>query len=90
MLKSIAKLICPSSRKIAESVANSIQAGYNGITIAKREKIARYTAYANKAAYYAEKLNALAADGKIDDDERERIAEILEPMIEAAKDIVFE
>ena len=89
MLKSIAKLICPSSRAIAESAANSIQSGYNGIAVDKREKIARYTSLAKKAAYYAEKLDALAADGRIDDAERERIAEVLEPLIESAKEVVF-
>lgn len=89
MFKKIAKLICPSSRKIAESIANSIQSGYNGIAIDKREKIARYTALAKKAAYYAEKLNALAADGRIDDEERDRIAEALKPLIDAAKEMVF-
>ena len=89
MLKSIAKLICPSSRKIAESAANSIQQGYNGIAVDKREKIARYTALARKAAYYAEKLDALAADGKIDDAERDKIANVLEPLVDAAKEMVF-
>lgn len=89
MLKSLAKLICPSSRSIAESAANSIQAGYNGIAIDKREKIAHYTSIAKKAAQYAERLDALAADGKIDDAERERIAAALEPLIESAKEIVF-
>ena len=89
MLKSIAKLLCPSSRKIAESAANSIQVGYNGVSPDKRDKIARYTSLAKKAAYYAEKLDALVGDGKIDDAERERIAAALEPMIEAAKEVVF-
>ena len=89
MLKYIAKLLCPSSRKIAESAANSIQAGYNGIAVDKREKIAHYASLAKKAAYYAEKLDALAADGKIDDAERERIAAVLEPLVESAKEIVF-
>lgn len=89
MLKSIAKLICPSSRAIAESAANSIQSGYNGVSPDKREKIAKYSSLAKKAAYYAEKLDALVGDGKIDDAERERIAAALEPMVEAAKSIVF-
>ena len=89
MLKSIAKLICPSSAKIAESAANSIQAGYNGVSPDKREKIAKYTSFAKKSAYYAEKLDALVGDGKIDAEERERIAAALEPLIESAKEIVF-
>lgn len=89
MLKSIAKLICPSSRKIAESAANSIQEGYNGVSPDKREKIAKYASLAKKVAYCAEKLDALVGDGKIDDAERERIAAALEPLVESAKSIVF-
>ena len=89
MLKTIAKLICPSSASIAESAANSIQAGYNGIAVDKREKIAHYASLAKKAASYAEKLDALAADGKIDDAERVKIAAALEPLVEAAKEMVF-
>lgn len=89
MLKLIAKLFCPSSKSLAQTAADSIQAGYNGIAIDKREKIAHYSSFAKKAAEYAERLDAIAADGTIDDDERNRIASLLEPMIESAKKIVF-
>lgn len=89
MFKSIAKLLCPSSASLADKAAESIQVGYNGIAVDKREKIARYTSLAKKMGYYAEKLDALAGDGRIDDEERERIADVLAPLIESAKNIVF-
>lgn len=90
MLKSIAKVLCPSSAKIAESAANSIQVGYNGVSPDKREKLARYSAIARKIGEQQAKLDALVADGKIDDEERDRIAAALEPLIESAKAIVFD
>ena len=43
----------------------------------------------HRIAYYAEKLDALAADGKIDDAERDRITNVLEPLVDAAKEMVF-
>lgn len=90
MLKAIAKLICPSSEKLADKAAKSIQTGYNGIEQSKRDKLAKYIGIANRFAAYAKQLNDLAADGKIDDGERDRIAIALYPMIESAKEIVFE
>ena len=90
MKKMIAKIFCPSSKTLAAASARKIAKGYNAIDSAKREKLARYSAYAKKIAYYQGKLDAIVADGKIDADEEARIAAALEPLIEGAKNIVFE
>ncbi len=90
MLKSIAKLFCPSSKKLADAAANRIATGFNSIDEGKREKLAKYSAYAKRIAEYQAKLDEIVADGKIDADEEARIAAALEPMIEEAKKIVFE
>lgn len=89
MLKSIAKMFCPSSAKLAESAAKSIQAGYNGIQTETREKIAKYSALAKRIGEMQSKLDTLLSDNVIDDAERDKIAAALEPLIESAKDIVF-
>lgn len=89
MLKSIAKFICPSSKKIAESAAHAVATSYNGIGDGKRENIAKYSAAAKKIAEYQAKLDEIVKDGVIDEVEEARIAAALEPMVDAAKEIVF-
>ena len=80
MLKSIAQLFCPSSRKLADAAASKIATGFNSIDEGKREKLAKYSAYAKRIAEYQAKLDEIVADGKIDADEEARIAAALEPM----------
>ena len=89
MLKKLAALICPSSKKISKDAAHAVATGYNGIGDGKREKIARYSAAAKKIAEYQAKLDEIVKDGRIDEEEEARIAAALEPMVDAAKSIVF-
>lgn len=90
MFKKIAKLICPASKKIADDTAHSIATGYNGIGDGKRQKIARYSEIAKRIGTYQAKLDAIVADGHIDEAEEARISAALEPLIEDAKKIVFD
>lgn len=88
-LMAIAKLFCPSAKTIANAAAAKAQKDYNGVDQTKRELIA---SYADKIAALNEeskKLLQMTADGKIDDIERDQIAEMLEPLIEKAKSMVF-
>lgn len=90
MLKKIAKLLCPSSRRLADAAANRMANGYNSIDEGNRDRLAKYSACVKRIAYYQDKLNAIVADGRIDAEEEARIAAALEPMIEEAKKIVFD
>lgn len=90
MFKKIAKFLCPSSKKIADKAAHSIAAGYNGIGDGSRQKIAKYSEIAKRFGEYQAKLDAIVADGRIDEAEEARISAALEPMIEDAKKIVFD
>lgn len=85
-----AKKLCPSSKTIAKATADKAQKDYNGIDQAKRELIARYADKADAFNEYAKKLRQMIADGKIDDLERDQLAEMLEPIIEKAKALVFD
>ena len=84
-----AKKLCPSSKTIAAAAASKAQKGYNGIDKEKRELISRYADKADSFNAHAKKLRQMIADGKIDDLERDQLAEMLEPLIENAKELVF-
>ena len=85
-----AKKLCPSSKTIAAAAASKAQKGYNGIDKEKRELISSYAAKADSFNAHAKKLRQMIADGKIDDLERDQLAEMLEPLIENAKELVFD
>ena len=85
-----AKKLCPSSKTIAKAAADKAQKDYNGIDQAKRDLIARYADRADAFNEQAKKLRQMIADGKIDDLERDQLAEMLEPLIEKAKELVFD
>ena len=85
-----AKKLCPSSKTIAAAAASKAQKGYNGIDKEKRELISRYADKADAFTEQAKKLRQMIADGKIDDLERDQLAEMLEPLIENAKELVFD
>ena len=85
-----AKKLCPSSKRIATAAAEKVQKNYNGIDQAKRDLIASYADRADAFNEHAKKLRQMIADGKIDDLERDQLAEMLEPLIEKAKELVFD
>ena len=84
-----AKKLCPSSKTIAAAAASKAQKGYNGIDKEKRELISRYADKADSFNAHAKKLRQMITDGKIDDLERDQLAEMLEPLIKNAKELVF-
>ena len=89
MLKTLAKLICPASKKIADDAAHSIAAGYNGIGDGKRQKLAKYSAIATRITACQARIDAIIRDGHIDAAEEAEISALLEPMIDNAKALVF-
>ena len=84
-----AKKLCPSSKTIAMAAAGKAQKDYNGIDQSKRELISSYADKADAFTEQAKKLRQMIADGKIDDLERDQLAEMFEPLIEKAKELVF-
>ena len=85
-----AKKICPSSKTISEVAADKAQKRYNGIDESKRKLISDYADKADALNKYALELRKMIADGKIDDLERDQIAKMLEPLIEKAKELIFD
>ena len=90
MLKAIAKLICPSSRKIAESAADRIQSGVNGIDAEKKAVVAKYATAANEIGEIGNRLTAMLKDGTIDDAEKSVLVAYIESLTDKAKAIVFD
>lgn len=90
IMKSLAKLVCPSSASIASSSAHSIATGYNGLHEERRLNLAKYSASAKKIMEYQAKIDTIIQDGIIDPEEEARIAAALEPLIEEAKKLVFD
>lgn len=89
ILAVVAKKLCPSSKRIARNAATKIQQSYNKIEEGKRTSIAEYAQKAAEIGRYGEELRRMVEDGQIDDLERDRIADLLAPIIEAGKNIVF-
>lgn len=90
MLKKIAKLLCPSSRKIAESAAERIQSAYNGVAEGKRAVVAHYAGIANEIGQCGQNLAKMLKDGVIDEVERETLVRYIEVLADKAKAIIFE
>jgi hypothetical protein len=90
MLKKLAKLLCPSSRKIAESAAQRIQYEYNSVAEGKRAIVAHYASIANEIGEWGQHIAKMLEDGVIDDVERETLISYIEALTNKAKAIVFE
>ena len=73
------KLFIPKPAKIAEMAAEAIAKAINESN--KTELIAKYDSYAIKLTELQTFIVKLLEDGKIDDSEKAKIAEMLEPIM---------
>ena len=74
------KLFIPKPAKIAEIAAEAIAKAINESN--KTELIAKYDSYAIKLTQLQTFIVKLLEDGKIDDSEKAKIAEMLTPIME--------
>ena len=79
-MKWFIKLFIPKPAKIAEIAAESIAKAINESN--KTELIAKYDSYAVKLTELQTFIVKLLEDGKIDDSEKAKIAEMLTPIME--------
>lgn len=80
MLKSIAKWLMPSPKKLSVMAAEKIQSAVN--SSGKEDLIARYATMADSATEIQKWVTELLVDGKIDDLEKQEISDKLEPLLE--------
>ena len=80
MLKSLIKLFIPSSKKLADMAAEQICNAVNGLN--KEAQIANLTKYAEILTDIQAKICVLLKDGKLDEEEKQKIAADLEPFID--------
>lgn len=76
----LVKLFIPKPAKIAEIAAEAIAKAINESN--KAELIAKYDSYAIKLTQLQTFIVKLLEDGKIDDSEKAKIAEMLTPIME--------
>ena len=76
----LVKLFIPKPAKIAEIAAEAIAKAINESN--KTELIAKYDSYAVKLTELQTFIVKLLEDGKIDDSEKAKIAEMLTPIME--------
>ena len=79
-MKWLVKLFIPKPAKIAEIAAEAIAKAINESN--KAELIAKYDSYAIKLTQLQTFIVKLLEDGKIDDAEKAKIAEMLTPIME--------
>ena len=80
MLKSLIKLFIPSSKKLADMAAEQICNAVNGS--GKEKQISEIMKYVDVLADLQNKIATLLKDGKLDEEEKQKIAADLEPFID--------
>lgn len=78
MISRIAKMLMPSPSRLAKMAAGKVQELANGSD--KFAAAAKYSVMADEALEICRFLRDIAEDGKIDDTERDKIAERLTPL----------
>lgn len=86
MLKSIAKWLMPSPKKLSNMAAEKIQAAVN--QSGKEDLIAKYASMADSATEIQKWITELLVDGKIDDIEKNDIADKLEPLLKKIVELI--
>lgn len=86
MFKSIVKMLMPSAKTLAKYAADGIAKAVNKSD--KEELIAKYALMANEATEVQAYIVKLLVDGKIDNTERDEIAEKLAPFMEKALELL--
>ena len=80
MIKSLIKLFLPSSKKLATIASEQICNAVNGL--GKEKQISEIMKYVDVLADLQNKIATLLKDGKLDEAEKQQIANDLEPFIE--------
>ena len=80
MIKSLIKLFLPSSKKLATIASEQICNAVNGM--GKEKQISEIMKYVDVLADLQTKIATLLKDGKLDEEEKQKIAADLEPFIE--------
>ena len=81
-MKWLIKLVCPSGETLAGYAAEGVAKSVNSSSDNVREKIAKYSAYANEATRIANTLTGMVVDGEIKPDETEALKEMLTPLFD--------
>ena len=81
MLNWIAKLFIPNPRKLSVLASQACQQFINQQPEDRAAQIARASDVASKLSDIQSKLSKALADGKLDDEETAKLAEMLEPVI---------
>lgn len=86
MLKSLAKWLMPSPKKLSNMAAEKIQAAVN--QSGKEDLIAKYASMADSATEIQKWITEILVDGKIDDIEKSEISDKLEPLLQKIIEII--
>lgn len=86
MIARIAKMLMPKPSRLAKMAASKVQELANGSD--KFAAAAKYSVMADEALEICRFLRDIAEDGKIDDTERDKIAERLTPLFERLVEVI--
>lgn len=86
MLKSLAKWLMPSPKKLSNMAAEKIQTAVN--QSGKEDLIAKYASMADSATEIQKWVTEILVDGKIDDIEKSEISDKLEPLLQKIIEII--
>ena len=82
----IAKMLMPKPSRLAKMAASKVQELANGSD--KFAAAAKYSVMADEALEICRFLKDIAEDGRIDDTERDKIAERLTPLFERLVEVI--
>ena len=86
--KFLIKMFIPSAKSLADIASEQIYAAVNCSDKEKEAKIANIAKYIDPLATLTTKLVNLLKDGKIDEQEKQKIANDLEPLIQKLIDML--
>lgn len=86
MFKCILKMFIPGDKKLAMYAADGIQKAINESKYT--DQIAKYGDLADKATAIQKQLTTLLADGKIDDLEKQEIADMIQPLMKKLVELI--
>lgn len=86
MIEKIVKMLMPKPSRLAKMAASKVQELANGSD--KFATAAKYSVMADEALEICRFLKDIAEDGRIDDTERDKIAERLTPLFERLVEVI--
>ena len=86
MIKFLIKMFIPSAKSLADMASEQICNAVNGLD--KAAQIANLMKYADILTDIQEKICVLLHDGKLDEEEKQKIANDLEPLIQKLIDML--